>query len=145
LWPCNGHANQAWALPPGPVASQIPGMCLDDSGDQTADGTKIDIWGCNGSAAQAWLAETDGTVRINGKCLDVVHGGTASGSPVDLFSCNGSKAQQWNLMPAGAGITLVNPGSGMCLADPGDATTDGTQLVIATCTSGDPGMSWRVS
>jgi GH25 family lysozyme M1 (1,4-beta-N-acetylmuramidase) len=145
LWPCNGLADQAWSLPPGPVTSQIPGMCLDDSGNATADGTKIDIWGCNGSAAQAWLAEPDGTVRINGKCLDVATGATASGSPVDLFTCNGTKAQQWNATPAGAGVTLVNPASGMCLADPGDATADGTQAVIATCATGDPGMSWRAS
>lgn len=145
LWPCNGYANESWALPPGPVASQLPGLCLDDSSDQTANGTKIDIWGCNGTAAQAWLAERDGTVRINGKCLDIVKGATASGSPVDLFTCNGTKAQQWNLMGAGTGITLVNPTSGMCLADPGDSTADGTQLVIATCAPGDPGMSWRVS
>jgi hypothetical protein len=145
LWPCNGYANQAWALPPGPVASQVPGLCLDDSGDQTANGTKIDVWGCNGSAAQAWLAEPDGTVRINGKCLDVAHGATASGSPVDLFACNGTKAQQWELTGAGAGVTLVNPASGMCLADPGDATADGTQLVISTCAAGNPGMSWRMS
>jgi len=32
--------------------------------------------------------------------------------------------------------------SGLCLADPGDAAA-GTQLVIAACTPGDPGMSWR--
>ena len=145
LWPCNGYANESWALPPGPVASQLPGLCLDDSSNQTADGTKIDIWGCNGSAAQAWLAGPDGTVRINGKCLDIVKGATASGSPVDLFTCNGTKAQQWNLTGTGTGITLVNPSSGMCLADPGDSTADGTQLVIASCAAGDPGMSWRVS
>jgi GH25 family lysozyme M1 (1,4-beta-N-acetylmuramidase) len=144
LWPCDGYTNQSWTLPPGPVTSQIPGMCLDDSGNQTADGTKIDIWGCNGTAAQAWLAEPDGTVRINGKCLDVAGGAKSSGSPVDLYSCNGTQAQQWNLVPAGAGVTLMNPGSGLCLADPNDADSDGTQLVISTCVTGDPGMSWRV-
>ena len=64
---------------------------------------------------------------------------------MDLFTCNGTKAQQWNLMAAGTGMTLVNPASGMCLADPGGATADGTQVVIATCTSGEPGMSWRAS
>ena len=82
-------------------------------------------------------------MHANGKCLDVQHGAKASGSPVDLYSCNGTPAQQWRLMPAGFGINLVNPVSGLCLADPGDATAAGTQLVIATCTAGDPGMSWR--
>ena len=82
-------------------------------------------------------------MRINGKCLDVEFGATVTGSPVDLYSCNGTQAQQWRLMPAGMGITLVNPVSGLCLSDPADATTAGTQLVIATCAPGDPGMSWR--
>ena len=143
LWPCDGYANQAWTLPAGSMTSQIPGMCLDDSGDLSANNTKVDIWACNSTPAQAWQAATDGTVRINGKCLDVQHGATASGSPVDLYSCNGNQGQQWRLVPAGMGTTLVNPVSGLCLADPGDNTTAGTQLVIATCTPGDPGMSWR--
>jgi len=143
LWPCDGYANQAWTLPAGSMTSQIPGMCLDDSGDLSANNTKVDIWACNSTPAQAWQAATDGTVRINGKCLDVQHGATASGSPVDLYSCNGTQAQQWRLMPAGMGLTLVNPVSSLCLSDPGDTTSAGTQLVIATCTPGDPGMSWR--
>ncbi|HLQ54379.1 MAG TPA: ricin-type beta-trefoil lectin domain protein [Streptosporangiaceae bacterium] len=145
IWSCNGHRNQAWTLPAGPVASQIPGKCVDDSGDQTADGTKIDIWGCNGSAGQAWRVKSDGTVRVNGKCLDVTGSGTASGTLVDLHSCNGSPGQQWHLVPEGAGAMLANPHSGLCLADPADATANGTQLEILGCSAGDPGTAWRVS
>jgi hypothetical protein len=143
LAPCNGYANQSWSIPAGPMVSQIPGMCLDASGNQSANNTKVDIWACNGTPAQAWLAEPDGTVRVNGKCLDVKRRGKTSGTPVDLYTCKGGQAQQWRLMPAGFGFTLVNPVSGLCLADPGDATATGTQLVIATCAAGDPGMSWR--
>jgi GH25 family lysozyme M1 (1,4-beta-N-acetylmuramidase) len=145
LWPCDGYADQSWTLPAGPVTAQIPGMCVADSGNQTADGTKIVIAKCGGTSGQAWLAEPDGTLRINGKCLDVQAAATASGSPVDLRSCNGSSAQRWNLVSDGTGITLVNQGSGLCLADPRDATTDGTQLVISGCVAADPGMSWRLS
>ena len=145
LWPCNGFKNQSWTLPPGPVTSGIAGMCLDDSGNLAADKTKADIWSCNGSAAQAWQAQADGTVRINGKCLDVTNGAKAGDSPVDLFSCNGTLAQVWRMVPLGSGVMLVNPGSGMCLADPTDATVNGTQLVINPCITNDPGMSWRVS
>lgn len=145
LWPCNGYSNQSWMLPAGPLTSQIPGMCVDDLGDQTANGTKIVLATCDGAPEQAWQAATDGTVRINGKCLDVEHGATATGSVVDLYSCNGTKAQAWHLVPAGNGITLMNPGSGLCLADPGDTTAEGTQLVIDTCPGGDPGMSWQAS
>jgi GH25 family lysozyme M1 (1,4-beta-N-acetylmuramidase) len=139
---CNGFKNQAWTLPAGPVSSQIPGKCMDDSGSKTANGTKVDIWSCNGTSAQRWTTGPDGTVRVHGKCLDVQRSGTASGTPVDLWSCNGTGAQQWQLVPAGGGVSLVNPQSGLCLADPGNATVDGTGLQIATCASA-AGQAWR--
>lgn len=145
LAPCNGYANQAWMLPPGPIASQIPGLCLDVNGDQVANNTKIDIWTCNGTTAQAWLAEPDGTVRVNGKCLDIKHGATASGSPVDLYACNGTRAQQWTLVPTGAGVSLRNPGSGLCLGVAGGAIASGSVIVISPCTIGEAGMSWLAS
>jgi GH25 family lysozyme M1 (1,4-beta-N-acetylmuramidase) len=139
---CNGFKNQAWTPPAGPVSSQIPGKCMDDSGNKTANGTKIDIWSCNGTSAQQWTTGPDGTVRIHGRCLDVQHGGTAGGTPVDLWSCNGSGAQQWQLVPGGGGVSLMNPQSGLCLADPGNATVNGTALQIATCASAT-GQAWR--
>jgi len=142
---CNGARNQVWTLPAGPVASQMPGKCLDDSGNQTADGTKVDIWTCDGSAGQAWTVTAHGTVTVHGKCLAVAGSGTTSGTPVDLHTCDGSPGQQWRLIPNGAGAALTNPQSGLCLADPADATTDGTQLQILACSAADPGQAWRVS
>jgi GH25 family lysozyme M1 (1,4-beta-N-acetylmuramidase) len=142
---CNGYRNQVWTLPAGPVASQIPGKCLDDNGNQTADGTKVDIWTCAGSAGQAWTVTAGGTVTVQGKCLDVVGSGTTSGTPVDLHSCDGSPGEQWRLIPNGAGATLRNPQSGLCLSDPADVRADGTQLQIQACSVADPGQAWRVS
>jgi GH25 family lysozyme M1 (1,4-beta-N-acetylmuramidase) len=142
---CNGARNQVWTLPAGPVASQMPGKCLDDSGNQTADGTKVDIWTCDGSAGQAWTVTAHGTVTVQGKCLAVAGSGTTSGTPVDLHTCDGSPGQQWRLIPNGAGAALTNPQSGLCLADPADATADGTQLQILACSAADPGQAWRVS
>ena len=139
---CNGATDQAWVVPAGPVASQLPGKCLDDHANSTANGSKIDLYACNGTAAQRWTTRPDGTIRVHGKCLDVHHGGTASGTPVDLWSCNGTSAQQWHLVPIGAGVAAVNPRSGKCLTDPGDSTTNGTALKIATC-AGAPGQRWR--
>ena len=66
----------------------------------------------------------------------------AAGTPVDLWSCNGTGAQQWQLVPGGGGVSLVNPQSGLCLADPGNATVNGTGLQIATCASA-AGQAWR--
>jgi GH25 family lysozyme M1 (1,4-beta-N-acetylmuramidase)/3D (Asp-Asp-Asp) domain-containing protein len=139
---CTGSTSQKWTLPAGPAASGIAGKCLDDSANSTTNGNKIDIWTCNNTTEQNWIAEPDGTVRIHGKCLDVYHSGTTSGTRVDLYSCNGTAAQQWNIVASGAGSTLVNPQSGLCLADPGDSTVNGTGNVIATCTAA-AGQAWR--
>ncbi len=87
----------------------------------------------------------EGTVTVNGRCLDVTGSGVASGTLVDLHSCNGSPGQQWNLVPEGAGAMLANPHSGLCLADPADATASGVQLEILACSATDPGLAWRVS
>ena len=143
VWSCDGQPDQAWTLPAGPVASQIPGLCLDDSGNSTANGAKIDVWTCGSTTAQQWAAGPDGTLRVHGKCLDVHSSGTASGTPVDLWSCNGTGAQQWQLVPSGGGAEVVNPHSGLCLADPGDSSVKGTAVQVITCT-GAPGEGWRV-
>jgi hypothetical protein len=145
IWSCTGYRNQAWTLPAGPAASQIPGKCLDDNRNQTADGTKVDVWTCDGSIAQAWLVQADGTVTVHGKCLEVLGAGVTAGTPVDLRSCDGSQGQQWHLIPGGAAAMLANPHSGLCLADPADARTDGTQLQVIACSAADPGQAWRVS
>ena len=139
---CNGHKNQAWTPPAGPVSSRIPVLCMDDRGNAASNGTAIDVSACNGTAAQRWTTEPDGTVRIHGKCLDVHQGGASSGTPVDLSSCTGTGAQRWHLVPGSAGASLVNPNSGLCLADPGNSTADGTGLEVGTCT-GALGQQWR--
>ncbi|MGN6680488.1 MAG: ricin-type beta-trefoil lectin domain protein [Streptosporangiaceae bacterium] len=142
---CDGNRNQAWMLPAGPVASQLPGKCLDDYANQITDGTKVDIRACDGSAGQAWTVTAGGTVTVHGKCLEAPGSATTSGTPVDLSACDGTPGQQWHLIPNGAGSALMNPNSGLCLADPGDALSDGTQLQIQPCASTDPGQVWRVS
>lgn len=146
VWFCDGNLKEGWTLPRGPIQSGIPGMCADDSGNLTANGNKIDISACvSGSTAQIWGTRADGTVRIHAKCLDVRSGGTTSGTLVDLYTCNGTGAQQWRLVADGGGVMLKNPQSGLCLADPGSSTTNGTSLAIMSCTSTSPGRFWRVS
>jgi len=137
---CNGKVNQKWTLPAGPVVSEVPGMCLNDQGASTADGNPVVIASCNGQAAQNWTVQPDGTLRFSGKCLDIPGSGTASGTPVDLLSCNTTGAQQWTISAAGGGALLQNPASGLCL----DATANGTALEVLSCSSGDPGLVWRV-
>ena len=139
LGTCSTGASRAWTLPGGPVRSQLPGQCVASQA-----GGAVVISPCSGLAAQQWTAQSDGTVRQAGKCLDVTGAGTATGTDVDLATCAGGPGQQWHVNLAGAGQQLENPQSGLCLADPSDLTVNGTQLVIAACTGGDPGTTWRL-
>jgi GH25 family lysozyme M1 (1,4-beta-N-acetylmuramidase) len=141
---CTGKANQKWMLPAGPVVSQLPGKCLDDSDNGTASGTPVDLSACDGGAAQAWQARPDGALRIHRKCLAVAGSGAVRGAPAELRDCSGVRAQQWHLTADQGGINLLNRASRLCLADPGDATANGTRLEMMTCASTDPGMAWRV-
>jgi GH25 family lysozyme M1 (1,4-beta-N-acetylmuramidase) len=138
-----GSAPFTWTVtaapssgPAGPVRLNLGGKCLDDSGNKTTNGAKVVIWTCNGSAAQTWTVVQDDTLRIHGKCLRVKS--AASGTPADLSTCSGSTAQRWQLQTAGE---LVNPRSGLCLADPGSSTTNGRQLRISSC-GGNRSQKW---
>ena len=127
--------------PAGPVVSQIPGKCLDDYQSGATNGTVIDLWSCNGGSGQNWIVEPDGTARIHGKCLDVRGAGTTAGTPLQLWTCNGGSSQQWRINLTGQ---VLNPVSGLCLADPADSTTNGTRLTIQACPRlPDPGTTWR--
>ena len=69
------------------------------------------------------------TFRSNGKCLDVK--GNNPGDVVQLWPCNGLGYQWWVLRDD---KTVYNPSSGLCLTDPSESTSTGTQQVIDTCT-----------
>ncbi|HEY3734001.1 MAG TPA: glycoside hydrolase family 3 C-terminal domain-containing protein [Streptosporangiaceae bacterium] len=116
------------------------GLCLDLSGDNNTNGTKVEIYTCNGTNGQQWTEEPNGTIHADGKCLDVIGGGTANGTLVDLYMCNGTGAQVWQPQSNGS---LVNPQSGKCLDDTGFSATPGTQSQIWSCT-GNTNQSWTM-
>jgi hypothetical protein len=135
---------------PGPVTTVInsgvqSSQCIDNTGGTIADGNPIQIYTCNAHASQNWKI----TVASNGAmtleyaanpsyCLNVTSNGTANSTPIDLYGCNGTNGQYWQLMPNGS---LMNQGSGKCLADPGASTTIGTQLVLWSC-DGTAAQTW---
>ncbi|MFC5661566.1 ricin-type beta-trefoil lectin domain protein [Kitasatospora misakiensis] len=127
-------------LPTGNVTSGLPGKCLDAGNgapDPAADALPVDIRDCAAIPGQTWTVGNDGTVKALGKCLDVTNGGRDNGTPIQLYPCNGTGSQVWT--PNGKG--LVNPQSGLCLADPAASTADGTQQVLWSC--GASGQDWR--
>lgn len=55
LWDCHGGANQRWNLNAnGTISNAQSGLCLDVSGNGTANGTQVVLWTCTGAANQRW-------------------------------------------------------------------------------------------
>ncbi|HEX6527279.1 MAG TPA: ricin-type beta-trefoil lectin domain protein [Streptosporangiaceae bacterium] len=131
-------SSGAWFTVQGPIRDGLPGpvhlnlgdKCLDDTGDSSANGTKIQIWACNGGAAQNWVYLSDSSLEMNGKCLDVVNRSTAANAKLQLWSCTGAGNQQWDV---GTGAQLRGLASGYCLTDPASSTKNGTQVEITGC------------
>jgi GH25 family lysozyme M1 (1,4-beta-N-acetylmuramidase) len=137
--------------PTGAVRLDLAGKCLNDVGNKSANGTKADLWTCNTSTAEKWIHVQDGTLRIHSKCLVVPSAAATSGTPVVLEPCTGAPIQQWRLadprsVNTAAGTTpvaLANPVTGMCLADPGAKTANGTTVTVSTC-DGAPDQAWTL-
>jgi hypothetical protein len=127
IWSVDGTIHDGLT---GPVRLKLDGKCLDDTGNSSANGTRIQIWTCNGGAAQNWTYFGDGTLRIQGKCLDVIGRSTAANAKLQLWACNGGTNQQWDI---DTGAQLRGLASGYCLTDPASNTTNGTQLEITGC------------
>lgn len=119
--------------PNGPVRLNLGGKCLDDTGNSSANGNKVQVWTCNGGAPQNWTYAEDGTLRIHGKCLDVIDNGASPDPGVQIWSCTGAANQQW--VPDG-NARLFDPAFGLCLTDPGGSTVNGTKLQINNCGTG---------
>jgi hypothetical protein len=115
------------------------GLCVDDSGGNTADGNPIIVYTCSGSPNQLWTVEPDGTLRTEGKCMDITGGNYANNTKIELWTCNSGANQLWKAQSNGE---LVNPQSGMCLDDSGYGGS-GTQLILYTC-SDSPNQQWKL-
>jgi GH25 family lysozyme M1 (1,4-beta-N-acetylmuramidase) len=136
------------AGPRGIVRLNLAGKCLEDPRASAAPGTSADIGTCNGKPSQEWTYAQDDSLRFKGMCLQSP--GTA-GSAVRLARCTGRDDQQWELVYPhsvgaprnGAALGLYNPDFGMCLADPGNRTKNGTTQVVGPC-NGSRGQEWTL-
>ena len=53
IWSCDGGANQQWTLNSnGRITGNQSGLCLDVTGNSTADGAVAELWTCNGQPNQ---------------------------------------------------------------------------------------------
>ncbi|HUN34750.1 MAG TPA: ricin-type beta-trefoil lectin domain protein [Trebonia sp.] len=110
-------------------------LCLNDTGNSTKKGTRVEFTKCSASAAQQWAlvpdAGPDGiqTLQLHGLCLDIT--GLTNRSGLRLWPCNGTAGEQWSL-GQGDG-SLQNPVSGRCLTDPNAGATSAAQAEIYDC------------
>jgi hypothetical protein len=76
----------------------IDGGCMDITGANYSNGTKIEWWTCNGGANQQWTA-VNGALEnpASGKCLDDPNSSTTLGTQLQLYTCNGGSNQKWAL------------------------------------------------
>jgi ricin-type beta-trefoil lectin protein/putative Ig domain-containing protein len=123
-WMINGAAGK-------PITGDHS-KCLDDFGGATANGTKVDIWTCNKTVSQQWTFAS-GALSVQGKCLDDSSQGGA-GAKMVIWTCNGHTAQTWTHNSSGEYVLKLN---GLCLTDPSGSATNGTQVVIRTCSNFD--------
>jgi Ricin-type beta-trefoil lectin domain len=130
--PAGTPSSPSASGPPVVPVKGYHGMCLDDKGNSSADRTKIIIWNCSSTdQAQSWKFSNNEFVH-NGKCLnDQGNGGIRS--HVILWSCNGASNEKWSELANGE-LKLQSHGGTLCLDDPRSSTTNGTQLIVYTCT-----------
>ncbi len=143
----SGSVSFTWAVtaapgtgPSGAVPLDLAGKCLDDAGNSSANGTKVETWSCGGGAAQQWTIAADRTLRIHGKCLSVAGSATAAGSKVVLEACSGGAGQQWRV---GTTAELVNPAAALCLSDPASSKANGAAVEILSC-AGTANQKWTL-
>jgi Ricin-type beta-trefoil lectin domain/Putative Ig domain len=128
--------------------------CLGDSGNSSANGSKVIIYQCaSNNAGEVWSFQPStapgevanaglsqlGSIVIHGKCLSTSSNSSANGAKVQLWACNGATSQLWEI--SGQYGELYNPTSGRCLEDPSSSKTNGTQLDIWSCND-EPWQDW---
>ncbi|MEV0738523.1 ricin-type beta-trefoil lectin domain protein [Streptomyces sp. NPDC050549] len=110
------------------------GRCVDVTGGEPVDNTRLQIWDCTGAARQQWRFGPDGTVRALGKCMDVDGGSRTDGAWIKLVTCNGTGAQRFRLTAA---HDLVNIQADKCVDVTDAGTANGAELQLWSCTGGD--------
>ena len=121
------------STPPPPKVTAIKGYdgkCVDDTGNSSAKGAKVELWSCTKGAAQNW-SFSGGYLKHNGECAnDASDGG--NGSKVILYTCTTAQNDRWTHKSNNEYVLVAHSGK-LCLTDPGNSKSNGVQLTVATC------------
>ncbi|MFK0287015.1 glycoside hydrolase [Streptomyces sp. NPDC090499] len=114
-----GHGTSAVT---GALAGRQSGKCL------TADASGAAIATCTGAADQSWSYRADGTLKgPNGYLTAAGSGLTATAGPA------GDASGRWLLNANGQ---ILSEASGKCLDVSGQATADGSKVILYSCNGG---------
>ncbi|TVY99706.1 hypothetical protein EAS64_41380 [Trebonia kvetii] len=116
----------------GQIRLALDGKCLQDPGNNTANGARVQITNCVSGSTEKWKFAADGTIRINGRCLNVSGTSGYQDKAAQLQSCNAGPRQQWTVGSKGE---LLSPASGLCLTDPGASRRNGVAPVMGGCSA----------
>ena len=108
------------------------GKCVSDKGNSSANRTKIIIWNCSSTdQAENWKFSNNEFIH-NGKCMnDQGNGGIRSN--VILCPATAPRTRSGTSWPT-ANCSCRATAATLCLDDPRSSTTNGTQLILYTCT-----------
>jgi hypothetical protein len=124
----NVSLSYSKTAPVFPEIKGYDGKCVDDAGNSSAHGAKVQLWNCNKESAQRW-AFSDGQLTHNGLCLTAT-GGNAK--RVVLNACNRATSDLWTHKSNGEYVLKAHSGK-LCLDDPRSSTANGTALIVYTC------------
>src|SRR5579859_3578146 len=135
------------------IVSAQSGLCVDDAGGSSANGTSVQEWTCQGgNTNQEWQFQptSNGYYKVvsfnsASEVWDVTNLSTADGALIQLWSFGGGANQQWQ--PQAIDSThykFVNLNSAKCLDNSGSTTT-GTQFKQWTCQSGNINQSYTLT
>ncbi len=136
------------------VVNQTSGLCVDDTGWGTANGTVLQQWACgNQQTNQEWqfrAAASSGYDAVFNRyatalAWDDTGGSTANGNGIQLWSYgSGNANQEWQPVSLGNGLwKFVNLKSGLCLDNTG-STSNGVQMTQWTCESGNSNQEFSL-
>ncbi|MFH8770269.1 glycoside hydrolase [Streptomyces sp. NPDC017958] len=113
-----GHGSSALT---GALVGKQSGKCL------TADASGAALATCTGATAQSWSYGAKGALHSDNGYL------TAGSSGLTTAAATGDGTQQWLLNSNGQ---IVNEASGKCLDVSGQATADGSKVILYSCNGG---------
>jgi hypothetical protein len=123
-------SSPSTAPPPVTAIKGPAGKCVDDAGNSSSNGAKVQLWSCTKGAPQNWTF-SGGFLKHNGKCL-TDPGAGGGGTKVVLFTCTTASGDIWAHKSSGEYVLKARSGT-LCLTDPGNSTRNGVPLTVSAC------------